>query len=98
MISKEQVQHIAQLARIKLQGKEVECFQVEFAQILEYFEVLGKLDVLQVQPMTHTSAQENSWREDTGEPFSSELREKMFSQFSSSADNFLKVPRVFSHE
>lgn len=44
MISKEEVKHIAKLARIELEEKEVENFQKDFSSILDYFELLKKAD------------------------------------------------------
>ena len=43
MITKEQVQHIASLARLKLTEQEIEKFQKDLSSILEYFEVLNSL-------------------------------------------------------
>jgi len=40
MISKEEVKHIAKLARLELSGKEVEKMQRDLSAILDYFELL----------------------------------------------------------
>lgn len=49
MISKEQVKHIAKLARISLTGQEIEKFQKELSSILDYVEKLKEVDVSKVQ-------------------------------------------------
>jgi len=42
MISKEQVEHIAKLARLELTKAEVQKMQTDLSSILDYFEVLKK--------------------------------------------------------
>lgn len=42
MISKEEVQHIAKLARLELSEGELEKMQKDLSQILDYFELLEK--------------------------------------------------------
>jgi aspartyl-tRNA(Asn)/glutamyl-tRNA(Gln) amidotransferase subunit C len=43
MISKEEVQHIAKLARLELNEQEIEKMQKDLSEILDYFEVLNKV-------------------------------------------------------
>ena len=50
MISKEQVKHIAKLARIGLTETEIRKFQKELSSILDYFDALKEVDVLKVEP------------------------------------------------
>lgn len=42
MISKEEVEHIAKLSRIKLNQEEIEKFQKDFSNILDYVSLLKK--------------------------------------------------------
>ena len=42
MISKEEVEHIAKLARLELTGEEVEKMQKDLSAILDYFDLLKK--------------------------------------------------------
>ncbi len=42
MISKEEVKHIANLARLELTEKEIEKMQKDLSEILDYFELLKK--------------------------------------------------------
>lgn len=44
MITKEQVLHVAKLARIKISDEEADRFQGEFSDVLEYFDELAKAD------------------------------------------------------
>jgi len=45
MISKEEIKHIAKLARIELRDEEVQKFQKELSSILDYIEQLKEADV-----------------------------------------------------
>jgi aspartyl/glutamyl-tRNA(Asn/Gln) amidotransferase C subunit len=42
MISKEEVRHIAKLARLELSNKEIEKMQKDLSEILDYFDLLKK--------------------------------------------------------
>lgn len=68
MITKEEVQHIAKLARIQLSPEEVEKFQKELGEVLDYFEILREVDVSSVQPMTHSVPLQNVKRKDEAQP------------------------------
>jgi len=52
-IKKEQVWHIAHLARLGLSEKEIERFQKELSSILDYVELLKEIDVSKVKPTFH---------------------------------------------
>jgi len=54
MISKEEVQHIAKLARLGLTEKEIKKFQKELSSILDYIEKLKEVDVSSIEPTSHS--------------------------------------------
>lgn len=64
MISKEEVRHIAKLARLGLTDKEVEKFQKELSPVLDYIEKLEKVDISGVEPTSHSVKVENVTRGD----------------------------------
>jgi aspartyl-tRNA(Asn)/glutamyl-tRNA(Gln) amidotransferase subunit C len=64
MISKEEVQHIAKLARLGLTEEEIKKFQKELSSILDYIEKLKKVDVSRIEPTSHSIKVENIIRED----------------------------------
>ena len=64
MISKEEVKHIAKLARLGLTEKEIEKFQKELSSILDYMEKLKEVDVSKIEPTSHPLEVENVMRED----------------------------------
>lgn len=66
-LSREQVEHIALLARLGLTEAEIEKFQFQLSNILENFEVLQEVDTTNVPPTTQAITLCNVFREDTVE-------------------------------
>lgn len=64
MISKEEVKHIAKLARLGLTEREIEKFQKELSSILDYIEKLKEIDISNITPTSHSIEVENIMRED----------------------------------
>jgi len=50
MISKKEVQHIAQLARIGLSDEENKRLQKDISSILEYFEMIKRVETKKINP------------------------------------------------
>jgi aspartyl-tRNA(Asn)/glutamyl-tRNA(Gln) amidotransferase subunit C len=68
MIDREQVLHVARLARLRLSEDEVETMTGELSGILEHVDRIGKLDLEGVEPTSHVVALENVWRADVPRP------------------------------
>ncbi len=94
MITKEEVQHIAQLARIRVDEKDVEKLQQDLSEILEYFSVLQEVNVSQVEPMTHSIALENVSRKDVALFGRPALIQKLVDMFPAVREGFLKVKAI----
>jgi aspartyl-tRNA(Asn)/glutamyl-tRNA(Gln) amidotransferase subunit C len=73
MISKEEVEHIAKLARLGLTEKEIGKFQKELSLILDYVEKLKEVDVSKVEPTSHLLRVENVMRKDEVSKFNKKL-------------------------
>lgn len=67
-LSREQVLHIARLARVGVEDAEVEQFAHQLSDILDYFERLRQVDTDGVPPTAHTLPLHNVWRDDEPEP------------------------------
>lgn len=63
-LSREEVEHIAVLARIGFKEAELEKFREQLSNILENFEILQQVDTSDVTPTAYTIALENVLRED----------------------------------
>ncbi len=63
-ISREEVLHVAHLARLEFSEEEVELFTTQLADILNYVAQLNELDTSNVEPTYHAIPLSNVFRED----------------------------------
>ena len=68
MLSRDQVLHVARLARLELSEAEVERFSSELSKVLDYIELIGQLDLSDVPPTSHVVNVENALRADEPRP------------------------------
>ncbi len=88
MITKEDVEHIAQLADIGIAPEDVEEFTRQFNAILEYFDILD-----QVPGQTEKGMMEhNIFRDDEVTP--SLPQEEVLGNAPATEDGFFRAPRV----
>jgi len=64
MVSREEVMHVARLARLRLSESEIRRYQKDLNAILTYVESLEDLDTNGVTPMSHVLDIKNMWRDD----------------------------------
>ena len=64
MLTKQEVKHIAKLARLGITEKEEEKFSKELSSILDYIEKLKEVDISGVEPTSHPHFSENVMRAD----------------------------------
>jgi aspartyl-tRNA(Asn)/glutamyl-tRNA(Gln) amidotransferase subunit C len=68
MIDREQVLHVARLARLRLTDEEVERMTGDMTTILDHIEKISELDLDDVAPTSHVVALENVLRADEPRP------------------------------
>ena len=90
MIDREQVLHVARLARLALSDDEVEAMSRELSGILEHVDKIGELDLEGVDPTSHVIALENVLRAD--EPRPSWPRERILEGAPDAAEAGFRVP------
>jgi aspartyl-tRNA(Asn)/glutamyl-tRNA(Gln) amidotransferase subunit C len=90
MIDREQVLHVARLARLRLSDDEVETMSSELSGILEHVERISELDLDGVEPTSHVIALENVLRPD--EPRPSWTQEEMLERAPDPAGESFRVP------
>ena len=90
MIDREQVLHVARLARLELSDDEVERMAGELSSILDHVERISELDLEDVEPTTHVVELENVMRAD--EPRPSLPRERALEPAPDPADGAFRVP------
>jgi aspartyl-tRNA(Asn)/glutamyl-tRNA(Gln) amidotransferase subunit C len=64
-ITKEEVLHVANLARLEIDEASIEKFAEQIGTILDYVDQLGHVDTGDIKPMSHALALTNAFREDT---------------------------------
>jgi aspartyl-tRNA(Asn)/glutamyl-tRNA(Gln) amidotransferase subunit C len=90
MIDREQVLHVARLARLELSDEEIERMAGELSGILEHVERMNELDLEGVDPTSHVVELENVLRPD--EPRPSWARERVLEAAPDPADGAFRVP------
>jgi aspartyl-tRNA(Asn)/glutamyl-tRNA(Gln) amidotransferase subunit C len=90
VIDREQVLHVARLARLKLTDDEVEKMASELSGILEHVERIGELDLEEVEPTSHVVAVQNVLRPD--EPRPSWSRHEILERAPDPAGGAFRVP------
>jgi aspartyl-tRNA(Asn)/glutamyl-tRNA(Gln) amidotransferase subunit C len=88
----EQVEHIAQLARLTLSAKEKALYQEQLSAILGYFERLQELDTEAISPTATVLPLHSVMREDVPSP--SMDREDILANAPEAADGCFEVPAV----
>ena len=68
MIDREQVLHVARLARLRLSEEELERMPAELSKILEHVERMDMLDLDGVEPTSHVVELQNVLRDDVPRP------------------------------
>jgi aspartyl-tRNA(Asn)/glutamyl-tRNA(Gln) amidotransferase subunit C len=63
-LSREEIQRVAMLARLRLTAEEEERFTEQLDKILQYMDKLNQLDTSEVQPLAHAVDIVNAFRED----------------------------------
>lgn len=91
-ITKEEVEHVALLARLKFSESEKERFTTQMNSILEYMEKLAELDTTHVEPTFHAVAQTNVFRQDIAKP--SIPRDLSLSNAPDGDRGFFRVPKI----
>jgi aspartyl-tRNA(Asn)/glutamyl-tRNA(Gln) amidotransferase subunit C len=95
MLSKEEVQKIASLARIEITDKEAEKYSKELSDILVFIEKLNEVDTEKIEPIAHITGAKNMTREDKVVEYSDETKNGIINNFPEKKDRFDKVKAVF---
>ena len=67
-ITKDMVEYVASLARLKLDESQTAALQKDLGEIINYMDVLNNLDTEGIEPMSHAFAVKNVFREDVVKP------------------------------
>ena len=95
-VTRKDVEHIAELARLKFKDEELESFTDQLNEILAYMEQLNELDTENVEPLSHPVEGGNVFREDEVSP--SIDREDALKNAPGRNEEFFRVPKVIGGE
>ncbi len=95
MISKKQVEHIAKLARLRLTTSEIEKYQQQLGEILNYVGQLKKAKTDKVAPCTGGTDLKNVFRQDKTELRDSKERQSLLDQAPKRKKDLIKTKGVF---
>lgn len=91
-LTREEVRHVATLARLRLTQDEEERLTDQLENILQYMEKLDQLDTSRVEPFTHAVDVVNAFRQDkvTNHPNA----EALLANAPDKEQTFFKVPKI----
>jgi aspartyl-tRNA(Asn)/glutamyl-tRNA(Gln) amidotransferase subunit C len=93
-LSREDVVHVARLARLELSEDEIELFTAQLRTVLDHAADVAALDLAHLEPSSHPIALENVLRPD--EPRPSLERDEVLAAAPSVEDHRFRVPRIGS--
>ncbi|MGE5398943.1 MAG: Asp-tRNA(Asn)/Glu-tRNA(Gln) amidotransferase subunit GatC [Ignavibacteriales bacterium] len=93
-VTRKDVEHIAELAKLKFNEAELENFTGQLNQILSYVDKLNELDTENVEPLSYPVETGNVLREDS--LMDSLPSEAVLKNAPEATESFFKVPKVIS--
>ncbi|GAB4218552.1 MAG: Asp-tRNA(Asn)/Glu-tRNA(Gln) amidotransferase subunit GatC [Synechococcales cyanobacterium] len=96
MITREDVQHVAHLARLALSPEEEERFTEQLGSILTYVEQLGQLETTGIDPLRDGHALNETLRQDQVRPWPDP--ETLLQNAPERSGDFFKVPKILHTE
>lgn len=93
-LSKEEIQHIAKLARLELTDAELEKYGSQLSAVLSYIDQLKEVDVKGVEPTAQVTGLENVLREDVARDWDEKEIEEALKDAPEREGRFIKVKRV----
>ncbi len=92
MISKEDVKHVAKLARLELTEEETEKYSKQLGDILKYVEQMNEVDTTGIEPMPHAIPIYNVMREDIVKY--DETKDELMKNAPYEENGFFRVPKI----
>lgn len=92
-LSKEQVEHVAALARIGISDEEKKKFQEDLGAVLDYVDSLAEVDVAGVEPTAHITGLENETRPDENGSSHADVK-ALTDMVPETKDGYVKVKKV----
>ena len=96
-LTREEIRHVALLARLELSAPDVDGYVAELSQILGYVEKLNELDTANVEPMAQSlagigGAEDRTLREDAVQP--RDVADSVLAIAPDPSKPYFRVPKV----
>lgn len=95
-LTREEVEHVAWLARLQLSEEEIEAFREQLSAILEYARMLEEIDLSEVPPTATVLPMRNVMREDEVRP--SLPQDVVLANAPDAKDGYFRVRAVLPEE
>ncbi|MDO4432293.1 MAG: Asp-tRNA(Asn)/Glu-tRNA(Gln) amidotransferase subunit GatC [Aerococcaceae bacterium] len=96
MITRNDIQHVAKLAKLKFEEHALDQFTEEFNAIMELVEHLEEVDTTGVEPTYHGNQLVNVFRQDKAQV--GVERERLLANAKTTKDGFIQVPAIMESE
>ncbi len=91
-LSRDEVAHVAKLARLQLTDEQIDVFTPQLAAILEHAADVEALDLTGVEPTSHPFPLKNVWRADVARDAG--IREAVLAEAPATEQGMFRVPPV----
>ncbi|MFH0863694.1 MAG: Asp-tRNA(Asn)/Glu-tRNA(Gln) amidotransferase subunit GatC [Candidatus Gottesmanbacteria bacterium] len=93
-LSLDEVKKVATLAKLSLTSQELNKFQQQLSQVVEYVGKLSEVDTTSVEPTNQVTGLENIFREDEVKP--SLTQKEVLANAPKKSRNYFKVETIFN--
>lgn len=98
MLTQQEVEHIAKLARLQLTQQEQKMYGEQMSSILAYVQKLQELNTDGVEEFMHAASGSNVFREDIAQRCDSSIEKNIIESFPHRVGNLLEVEAIFDQE
>lgn len=96
MLSKEEIKHVADLARLEFSDEQLDKFTNQMDDIIKMADSLAEVDTTNVEPTMQVVFEDTKFRPD--EVVQSTNREELFKNVPETKDGLIKVPAILDKE
>jgi aspartyl-tRNA(Asn)/glutamyl-tRNA(Gln) amidotransferase subunit C len=93
-LTKDQVLHVAKLAKLKLTDAEVDKYTSQLSSVLDYFSELSEVNIKDVEPTSQTTGLTNVFRDDEVVGHVSLTQDEVLSGTEETHNGYFKVKAV----
>lgn len=95
-ITIDEVKHIAKLSKLDIPNDKLDYYVSELSQILDYFDVISKVNTSNVEPLINVSDNINVYRNDKSEVGIN--KNKFIENCPETFGNYIKVPKILDKD